>query len=58
MNGQMKKYKESLQKTPGPVSLNSLPPVKLDLRGIMKYARQKGVQPFDLSPEEKKAFIK
>ena len=38
MNGQMKKYKESLEKTPGPVMPSQLPKVKLDMRGLVRYA--------------------
>lgn len=57
MFGQMKRYKESLKRTPGPIPLNQCPNVKLDLRGLMEYAEKKGVKVIDLTEEEKAAFI-
>ncbi|MBO5516483.1 MAG: hypothetical protein J6A42_00140 [Firmicutes bacterium] len=57
MNGQMKRYKESLAKTPGPIGQDQFPKIKLDLRGLMKYAKDKGLKVVDLSEEEKKMFI-
>ena len=57
MNGQMKKYKESLEKTPGPVMPSQLPKVKLDMRGLVRYAREKGVEPICLTEEEKYRFM-
>lgn len=57
MNGQMERYRASLAETPGPISLNDCPQVKMDLRGIMAYAREKGVRPADLSHDEKVRFL-
>lgn len=57
MNGQMKKYKESLGKTPGPIMPSQLPKVKLDMRGLVRYAREKGVEPICLTEEEKNRFM-
>ena len=57
MNGLMEKYRESLAATPGPVDLSECPKVKLDLRGMMAYAQERGVQPIDLSESEKARFI-
>ena len=57
MNGLMQKYRESLEKTPGPVKLQDLPPMVIDYRGLLAYAKEKGVQPGFLSEEEKKAFV-
>lgn len=57
MNGQMKKYKESLAKTSGPILLSQITQ-KMDLRGLMKYAKEKGVKVEQLSKEEKFAFLK
>ncbi len=57
MNGQMRKYKESLEKTPGPVMPSQLPKVKLDMRGLVRYAREKGVEPILLTEEEKSRFM-
>ena len=57
MNGQMKKYKESLSKTPGPIMPSQIPKIKLDMRGLVKYARERGVAPIDLTQEERPRFM-
>ena len=57
MNGLMQKYKESLKNTPGPVRLQDLPPMVIDYRGLLAYAKEKGVQPGFLSEKEKMAFV-
>lgn len=57
---QMKKaqnYRESLANTPGPSLLKDIPPMVIDYRGLIKYAREKGVQPVNLSEQEKEKFI-
>lgn len=41
MTGQMKKYRDSLEKTPEPVLLSQIQ-TKMDLRGLMHYAKEKG----------------
>lgn len=53
MNEQMKKYKESLGITPGPILPSQIPKVKLDMRGLVKYAKERGITPIDLTKEEK-----
>ncbi len=58
MNGQMKKYKDSLSTMQGPILLSQCPDIKLDLRGLMKYAKEKGVKVIDLSEDEKASFVK
>ncbi len=58
MNGQMKKYKDSLNAMQGPVLLSQCPNIKLDLRGLMKYAKEKGVKVIDLSEDEKASFVR
>ena len=58
MNGQMRRYKESLAKMPEPILLSQFPKVKLDLRGLMQYAKEKGVKVIELTEKEKAAFIK
>ena len=58
MNGQMRRYKESLAKTPDPILLSQCPKIKLDLRGLMQYAKEKGVKVIELTEKEKAAFIK
>lgn len=57
MNGPMKKYKESMLKMSEPIMLSQITK-KMDLRGLMKYARDKGVKVDQLSNEEKLTFIK
>lgn len=58
MNGQMKRYKESLAKMPDPILLSQCPNVRLDLRGLMQYAKERGVKVIELTEKEKAAFIK
>lgn len=60
MNGQMlnyRRYKESLSHTPQPVLPGQLPDVKMDLAGLSRYAKQKGVSLYDLTEQEKRNFI-
>ena len=57
MSGLMQKYKESLKNTPGPVRLQDLPPMVIDYRGLLEYAKKKGVHPGMLSEKEKMSFI-
>ncbi len=57
MSGQMKKYKESLAKTPEPILLSQITK-KMDLRGLMLYAREKGVKVAQLTESEKMLFMK
>ena len=58
MKGQMKKYKESLANMSGPILLSQCPKVRMDLRGLMQYAKEKGVKVIELTEKEKSAFIK
>lgn len=60
MIGQMRKfnyqkYMKSCKITGEPTEQN-LPIPKLDLRGILHYAREKGVKVHQLSEQEKKQF--
>lgn len=62
MSGQMRKfnfekYHEQLKTMPDPIMASELPKVKLNLRGIREYARQKGVSIASLTDEEKQLFI-
>ena len=57
MNGQMKRYKESLDKTPDPILLSQMTQ-KMDLRGLIKYAKDKGLRVAQLSEAEKLLFVK
>lgn len=58
MNGQMRRYKESLAKMPEPILLSQSPKIKLDLRGLMQYAKKKGVKVIELTEKEKAMFVK
>ena len=58
MNGQMRRYKESLAKVPEPILLSQSPKIKLDLRGLMQYAKKKGVKVIELTEKEKAMFVK
>ena len=57
MNGQMKKYKESLARTGEPILLSQCPQVKMDLKGLMEYAKKQGKKVIELTDTEKKMFI-
>ncbi|MCR5566474.1 MAG: hypothetical protein K6F61_06450 [Clostridiales bacterium] len=56
-SGLMKKNKESLSATPGPVLPKDLPDITVDYRGLLSYAAQKGVEPTDLTESEKDQFL-
>ena len=56
MTGQMTKYKESLKHMPEPIMLSQIQK-KLDLRGLMKYAKKKGLKVSQLTNEEKNRFL-
>lgn len=58
MYGRMKRYRESLAAMPEPVMLSQCPQIKLDMRGLMKYAKGKGKKVAELTEEEKKQFQK
>lgn len=58
MNGQMKRYKESLANMSEPILLSQCPKINLDLRGLMRYAKEKGVKVIELTEKERAAFIK
>ena len=55
MTGQMKRYRESLKETPEPILLSQIQ-TKMDLRGLMKYAKEKGKKVMELSEEERRSF--
>ena len=57
MNGQMKKYKESLANTPEPILLSQMKKT-MDLRGLMKYAKEKGLKVEQLTEKERMSFVK
>ena len=57
MNEQMQRYKDSLKGMSEPVMLSQMTKT-VDLRGLMKYAKQKGVKVAQLSEKERMTFIK
>lgn len=57
MNGQMKRYKESLKEMSMPISLSQATKT-MDLRGLMKYAKGKGVKVADLTETESVSFLR
>ena len=56
MTGQMTKYKESLRHMPEPIMLSQIQK-KVDLRGLMNYAKEKGIKVTQLTNEEKNSFL-
>lgn len=57
MNGLMSKYKDSLKNTSDHFPLSQCKPMKMNLSGLLRYAKEKGIQPYDLSEKEKEMFI-
>lgn len=57
MTGQMKKYRESLMDTPEPIFLSQIQQ-KMDLRGLMAYAKEKGKKVVELTEQEKLSFVR
>ena len=61
INGQTmnyKKYASLLKEMPAPIMPDQFPAgVKLDLAGLLAYAREKGVHPSELSNAEKNRFV-
>lgn len=60
MNGQMlssnKRYEESLNRMSAPIFASQLPKVKMNLAGLSRYAKDKGISVRDLTEEEKNQF--
>lgn len=52
MNGQMKKYRESLDGMSEPIMLSQMKNT-IDLRGLMQYAKNKGVKVSQLTESER-----
>lgn len=60
MNGQMlnyKRYMESLERTPQPILPSQLPKVKINLAGLSRYAKEKGISLSELTENEKHLFV-
>lgn len=62
MNGLMRKfdyerYFEQIKTMPEPIMISELPKVRLDLKGIREYAKDKGIEIASLTEEEKQIYI-
>ena len=57
MNGLMQRYKESLKNNPKPIMPSQIQNRKIDLKGLMSYAKSKNVSPALLSEQEGKALL-
>ena len=57
MNELMKKHKESQTEMSAPVELSQVPGT-MDLRGLMKYAKEKGVRVEELTEAERMSFLR
>lgn len=60
MSGQMlssKKYEMSLKRMMEPVLPSQLPKIKMDLAGLSRYAKEKGISLSELTDEEKRRFV-
>ena len=53
----MEKYVQSLINTPGPILPSRQPQIKMNLRGLMEYAKSVGKKVSELTEEEKNRFI-
>ena len=51
------RYYKQLEGMPEPVMASELPKVKLNLKGVRQYAREKGVSIASLTDAEKKLFM-
>lgn len=57
MNGQKKSYEEILSEMNEPVDIDTIPNRKMDLKGLLRYARSIGKKVSELSDKEKSKFI-
>lgn len=57
MNGQRMNYKSSLNTSAKPIMPSELPKVMIDYKGLLNYAKQKGVRVIDLPDSEKNRFV-
>lgn len=57
MNEQMQRYKDSLKGMSEPIMLSQMTKT-VDLKGLMEYAKEKGVEVAQLSEKERMSFVK
>lgn len=51
-------YDDAIRTMAGPIAASDLPDVRIDYKGLLEYAEQKGVPVVDLSEAEKSQFVK
>ena len=51
------RYYKSLEKMPDPIMPKNLPKAKIDINGLVDYARRKGKRVNELTEEEQNRFI-
>ncbi len=52
-----KKYYKTVENMTGPILLKDVPKERYDVRGMIEYAKSKGVTTRDLTREERSAFL-
>ena len=57
MSGQTMNYKISLKNPLKPIMPSELPNVRIDYKGLLEFAKQKGVRVIELTEEEKNRFV-
>lgn len=56
MSGRKKSYEQILSEMGRPIDINSIPNRGIDYKGVIAYARSKGVKVFDLPMGERDKF--
>lgn len=57
MSGQTMNYKISLRNSLKPIMPSELPDVRIDYKGLLEFAKQRGVRVIELTEEEKNRFV-
>lgn len=52
-----KKYYETVKNMTGPILLKDIPNERYDVRGMIEYAKSKGITTRDLTLEERSTFL-
>jgi hypothetical protein len=55
---EVRRIREELSKTEEPIPIDKFKHITLDIQGLMRYAKNKGKKPMELSDEEAVKFIK
>lgn len=51
------RYENSLKRMQKPIMPSQLPKIKIDLAGLSRYAKEKGVSLYQLTEDEKNKYI-